>query len=104
MPGTLRSSVYLPAPVVFSAASTIAVALPITEKSLADLLVGMVLYSVLGTARRSAAIADRIASYIWLYPVQRHRLLLSAERISSSDGLAFSASNDFTVMMNPGVQ
>src|SRR6266567_1446242 len=34
MPGTLRSSVYLPAPVVFSAASIIAVGLPIMEKSL----------------------------------------------------------------------
>src|ERR1700687_6003764 len=34
MPGTLRSSVYLPAPVVFSAASIIAVGLPIIEKSL----------------------------------------------------------------------
>src|ERR1700739_4916454 len=33
IPGTLRSSVYLPAPVVFSAASTIAVALPMMEKS-----------------------------------------------------------------------
>src|SRR5690242_20770873 len=35
MPGTERSSVYLPAPVVFSAASTMAVRLPIMEKSLA---------------------------------------------------------------------
>src|ERR1700730_4617873 len=34
MPATLRSSVYLPAPVVFSAASIIAVGLPIMEKSL----------------------------------------------------------------------
>src|SRR3954469_9387556 len=33
MPGTLRSSVYLPAPVVFSAASTMAVGLPIIENS-----------------------------------------------------------------------
>src|SRR6266852_3110855 len=33
MPGTLRSSVYLPPPVVFSAASIMAVGLPIMEKS-----------------------------------------------------------------------
>src|SRR6185437_2087930 len=33
MPGTLRSSVYLPAPVVFPAASTMATGLPIMEKS-----------------------------------------------------------------------
>src|ERR1041385_8500988 len=33
MPGTLRSSVYLPAPVVFSAASTMAVGLPMIENS-----------------------------------------------------------------------
>src|SRR5580692_9928783 len=35
MPGRLRSSVYLPAPVVFSAASTMAVRLPMIEKSVA---------------------------------------------------------------------
>src|SRR4029077_20998019 len=52
----------------------------------------------------SAAIADRIAAYIWLYPVQRHRLLLNAVRTSASDGSGFSANSDFTVMMNPGVQ
>src|SRR5579863_229619 len=52
----------------------------------------------------SAAIADLIAAYIWLYPVQRHRLLLKAMRTSVSDGSRFSASSDFTVMMNPGVQ
>src|SRR5579863_1222257 len=34
MPGRLRSSVYLPAPVVLAAASIIAVRLPIIEKSL----------------------------------------------------------------------
>src|SRR5215471_17128903 len=34
IPETRRSSVYLPAPVVFSAASTIAVGLPMMEKSL----------------------------------------------------------------------
>src|SRR5712671_6877351 len=33
MPGTLRSSVYLPLPVVFSAASTIAVGFPMIENS-----------------------------------------------------------------------
>src|SRR6266851_6115290 len=33
MPGTLRSSVYLPPPVVFSAASIMAVGLPMMEKS-----------------------------------------------------------------------
>src|SRR5258708_37401334 len=33
MPGTLRSSVYLPPPVVFSAASIMAVGLPMLEKS-----------------------------------------------------------------------
>src|SRR5215831_3805431 len=37
----------------------------------------------------SATIAERIASYIWLYPVQRHRLPLRASRISSSDGSGF---------------
>src|ERR1700720_2758809 len=42
IPGTLRSSVYLPAPVVFPAASTMAVALPMTEKS-------FIPYSLLGT-------------------------------------------------------
>ena len=92
MPGTLRSSVYLPAPVVFSAASTMAVGLPIMEKSVVSRwsLVRWrrhARYSLLGTAERSATIAARMASYIWLYPVQRHRLLLSAARISSSDGI-----------------
>src|SRR6267154_368330 len=52
----------------------------------------------------SAVIAARIASYIWLYPVQRHRLLLSAARKSPSDGSGFSASSDFTVITKPGVQ
>src|SRR5215472_15525806 len=36
MPGTLRSSVYLPTPVVFSAASIMAVGLPMMEKSIMD--------------------------------------------------------------------
>src|SRR5258708_22988497 len=52
----------------------------------------------------SAVIAARIASYIWLYPVQRHRLLLRAARTSASDGSGFSASSDFTVITKPGVQ
>src|SRR3954447_16792014 len=53
---------------------------------------------------RSAAITARMASYIWLYPVHRQRLLLSASRISGSVGSGFSTNNDFTVIMNPGVQ
>src|SRR5215469_9643045 len=79
MPGALRSSVYLPAPVVFSAASTIAVGLPIMEKLWLMYLV--IQHSELFPAKRgicfprtahdhlaeaipsrSAAIADRIAS------------------------------------------
>src|SRR5579863_1457956 len=134
MPGTLKSSVYLPAPVVFSAASTIAVALPMMEKSplissrrfkpsvwpeKQERYAGIGYFSrsdgcAFGPTRtdhfstaspaRSALIAERIASYIWLYPVQRQRLLLRAARTSASDGSAFSASSDFTVMRNPGVQ
>src|SRR5712675_1107304 len=114
MPGRLRSSVYLPAPVVLPAASIIAVGLPMMEKSL-------ILYVSFRAKRGicflpvaqhyfaaaipcfSAAIAARIASYIWLYPVQRHRLLLSAARKSPSDGSGFSASSDFTVITKPGV-
>src|SRR5580700_11816666 len=119
MPGTLRSSVYLPAPVVFSAASTIAVGLPMMENVLMNTL--LFDHSLSFLAKRgicfmpvatrhlavpccSAAIADLIAAYIWLYPVQRHRLLLNAVRTSASDGSEFSAISDFTVMMNPGVQ
>src|SRR5450631_2540757 len=39
MPGTLRSSVYLPAPVVFPAASIMAVGLPIMEKPFISLFI-----------------------------------------------------------------
>src|ERR1700722_5660477 len=101
IPGTVRSSVYLPPPVVFSAASIIAVGFPMMLKLLCILGTR---YSRLGSDCRSAAIAERIAAYIWLYPVQRQRLLLKAMRTSASDGSGFSARNHFTVMMNPGVQ
>src|SRR5215469_10431491 len=52
----------------------------------------------------SASIAALMAWYIWVYPVQRHRLLLRASRISSSLGSGFVANRCFTVIMKPGVQ
>src|SRR5437660_10193487 len=58
MPGTLRSSVYLPTPVGFAAASTIAVGLPMMEKSVVGgwwLVVGVTVptrYSLLPSAPR----------------------------------------------------
>src|SRR5882672_6270050 len=120
MPGTLRSSVYLPAPVVLPAASTIAIGFPIIEKSVIGLWVPY-LQNFAGclagvppayragedagaTPFCSATIAALIASYIWLYPVQRHKFPLNAPRISSSVGSGFTASKCLTVMMKPGVQ
>src|SRR5437879_2514407 len=68
IPATLRSSVYLPAPVVFPAASIIAVDLPIMEKSLIAVVVsrdcplgcnrrayGLVHLAIAGTATKIAA-------------------------------------------------
>src|SRR5579864_3852281 len=95
MPGKLRSLVYLPAPVVFSAASTMAMGFPMMENPL-FILSFRPEHHFAAKPSRSAAIADLIASYIWLYPVQRQRLLLRAARTSASVGSEFSASNDFT--------
>src|SRR5579864_663728 len=58
MPGTARSSVYFPAPVVFSAASTMAVRLPITEKPLAggSFVVGRLSFAMLFHYRHSSSL------------------------------------------------
>src|SRR5581483_6476779 len=58
MPGTARSSVYFPAPVVFSAASTMAVRLPITEKPLAagSFVVGRLSFAMLFHCRHSSSL------------------------------------------------
>src|SRR5579872_981540 len=67
MPGRLRSSVYFPLPVVFSAASTIAVGLPIMENPL-------FIYLLAATPFRLVVPSDA-----WN--------LLSADSVSSPDGI-----------------
>src|SRR5271165_4729863 len=52
IPGRLRSSVYLPAPLVLPAASTIAIDLPITEKSLITVWLPRVLACLLCARHR----------------------------------------------------
>src|SRR5215469_4849879 len=128
MPGTLRSSVYFPAPVVFPAASTIAMRLPIMENPLFIVVAGhaapvtlcrspalpeinepsaardLEFYFVVVIPFCSASIAALMAWYIWLYPVHRHKLLLNAILISCSVGSGFIESRYLTVIMNPGVQ
>src|SRR3954464_4550611 len=52
----------------------------------------------------SASTAALMAWNICVYPVQRHRLPLSAWRMSSSFGSGFRSSSAFTVIMKPGVQ
>src|SRR6202040_1197420 len=74
------------------------------DAELAHFALSMLASSAVRVPSCSAAMADRIASYIWLYPVQRQRLLLNAVRTSASEGSGFSARSDFTVMMKPGVQ
>src|SRR5262245_13460162 len=92
MPGRTRSSVYLPAPVVLAAASTMGMARPMMEKLLISDGPGET-DARLSEAREclwfsdddhfaaaipfcSASIAALMAWYICVYPVQRHRLLL----------------------------
>src|SRR5580700_7440243 len=48
--------------------------------------------------------APLIASIIFVYPVQRHRLPPSASRISWVEGSAFSSSRAFADMITPGPQ
>src|SRR5579864_5077991 len=61
MPGTLRSSVYLPAPVVFSAASTIAVGLPMMEKAVAGRWSLVVVIALLSACHCGAFRCNRIS-------------------------------------------
>ena len=51
-----------------------------------------------------ALAAASTARTMWSYPVQRQRLPSSARRISPSDGLGFSWSNETVAMTKPGVQ
>src|ERR1700716_2583766 len=113
MPGRLRSSVYLPAPVALPPGSSLGEGWPSIGKLVichserseeSAFCLQAQHHFTAAIPSRSAAIADLIASYIWLYPVQRHRLLLNASRTSASVGSGFSASSDFTVMTKPGVQ
>src|SRR5713226_4302514 len=57
-----------------------------------------------GIAHLMRSAANSMASRIFVYPVQRHRLPASASRISSRDGLRLLSSSDFDASKMPGVQ